>query len=128
MSARPFISYAREDREIAQRLYGDLRTNLAQPWIDTEDLLGGQDWEPAITKAIQECSHFLALISSNSVNKKGFVQKELRHALELLQSFPPAKSLLFRFGSTTHVLVMSDSLRFNGLIFSLDMRMDFAGS
>ncbi|HEX7678024.1 MAG TPA: toll/interleukin-1 receptor domain-containing protein [Thermoanaerobaculia bacterium] len=89
MDIRPFISYAREDREVAQRLYRDLRAAGAQPWLDTEDLLGGQDWEVSITRAIRESSQFLALISAHSVNKKGFVQKELRHALELLETFPP---------------------------------------
>lgn len=89
MSVRPFISYAREDRETALRLYRDLRKHGAHPWLDVEDLEAGQDWKQAITRAISESSHFLALISVHSVNKQGFVQKELRHALDLLDTFPP---------------------------------------
>ena len=102
MRIKPFISYAREDVNVAQKLYGDLRTAGAQPWIDVEDLLGGQDFELTITNAIRTSSHFLALISANSVNKRGFVQKELRHALEILQTFPPSETFLIpvRLNST----------------------------
>ncbi|MCP3996150.1 MAG: TIR domain-containing protein [bacterium] len=46
-----FISYAREDLEIARRLYRDLK-NLGYPaWIDTEDLLPGQRWKDSIQDA-----------------------------------------------------------------------------
>lgn len=89
MGVRPFISYAREDRETALRLYRDLVKSGARPWLDVEDLLPGQDWQHAITRAISESSHFLALLSVHSVNKQGYVQKELRHALDLLDTFPP---------------------------------------
>src|SRR3954453_17906892 len=91
MSVRPFISYAREDRETALRLYRDLHENGARPWLDVEDLVGGENWKHAITRAISESSHFIALISVHSVNKQGFVQKELRQALDLLETFPPGE-------------------------------------
>jgi hypothetical protein len=73
---------------LASRLYRDLRSAGAAPWIDTEDLLAGQNWKYEISSAIQRCTHFLALISAHSVNKQGFVQKELRHAIERLEMFP----------------------------------------
>jgi N-acetylmuramoyl-L-alanine amidase len=88
---RPFISYAHEDTEIATRLYEDLRRLGAEPWLDKIDLIGGQDWQEAIRRAVQECSHFLALLSSHSVNKRGFVQKELRQAISVLEEFPPGE-------------------------------------
>jgi TIR domain-containing protein len=53
--------------------------------------VGGQDWEATIRRAIRESSHFLALISQTSVDKRGFVQKELRQALEVLDEFPPGE-------------------------------------
>jgi hypothetical protein len=90
----PFISYAHEDAVTAKRLYTDLASAGANPWLDSEKLLGGQDWEGAIRKAIREATHFIALISKNSVNKRGFVQKELRHALEVLAEFPPNQIFL----------------------------------
>jgi hypothetical protein len=86
---RPFISYAREDSQHARRIYRDLRSVGATPWLDAEELIGGQEWEPAIRRAMRECTHFLALISESSVNKRGFVQRELREALEILDEMPP---------------------------------------
>src|SRR5882724_2622318 len=91
MAVRPFISYAKEDRDTALQLCRDLRQNGARPWIDVDDLIGGQDWKQAIARAISESSHFIALISHRSVNKQGFVQKELRQAVDLLETFPPGE-------------------------------------
>jgi hypothetical protein len=89
MEVRPFISYAREDRDIARRLYRDLSKCGSQPWLDIENLLGGQDWQRTISSAIRESSHFLALISHRSVSKRGFVQREVAEALRVLELFPP---------------------------------------
>jgi hypothetical protein len=89
MSARPFISYAREDCDVAVRLRDDLVRLGATPWIDVSDLIAGQDWQLAISRALRESSHFLALLSHHSVTKRGYVQKEVREALDLLEQFPP---------------------------------------
>ena len=37
-----FICYAREDIDIAQRLYADLERAGVSPWIDTKDLKSGE--------------------------------------------------------------------------------------
>lgn len=84
-----FISYAREDLEMAERLARDLRGAGFEPWIDVVDLLPGVRWDNAIKRAIKESSHLIAVMSSSSVNKRGYVQKELSQALEVLKEFPP---------------------------------------
>jgi hypothetical protein len=73
-----FISYAREDI-------------VFDPWFDKESLLLGDEWRIAIVTAIKKCDYFLALLSSNSVQKSGFVQKELREALSALEELPEGK-------------------------------------
>ena len=83
-----FISYAREDREAVARLYRDLQARGLEPWLDSVDLLPGVDWKSAIAEAIESSSHFIALLSSTSVGKRGYVQKELRKALDVLEEFP----------------------------------------
>lgn len=87
-----FISYAREDKNSAKKLYEGLRlTNGVQPWLDSEQLLPGVNWEDEIMKAMQQ-SHLIALLlSSKSVTKEGYVQKEIREALDRLTSFPPGR-------------------------------------
>ena len=83
-----FISYASEDYDIAKRLYDDLKRAGITPWLDREDLLPGQNWRETIHHAIREASCFLLIISKNSVSKKGYIQKEQRIVLELLDEFP----------------------------------------
>jgi hypothetical protein len=51
------------------------------PWLDEEDLIGGQTWEVEVEKAICESGVFITCLSENSISKHGFVQKELRLAL-----------------------------------------------
>ncbi|QTA82966.1 Adenylate/guanylate cyclase catalytic domain-containing protein [Desulfonema limicola] len=83
-----FISYANEDRSFSKRIYDDLSTFGFSPWLDCEKILPGQDWKKTIKKAIKESTFFLALLSSNSVSKNGYVQKELKIAFELLENQP----------------------------------------
>jgi hypothetical protein len=44
--------------------------------------LAGQPWEEAITKALQDSYVVIVCLSQNSVSKIGFVQKEIRIALD----------------------------------------------
>lgn len=88
---RPFISYAREDYETAVRLFEDLRRAGLTPWLDRKALRAGEDWRAAIREGLRSATHVIALISQHSVNKRGFVQKELRQALELLEEIPPGQ-------------------------------------
>ena len=85
-----FVSYAREDYDTAKRLYDDLKKQPGViPWMDKIDLIVGQKWEKVIKDEIRGCSHFLALLSENSVSKRGFVQKELKTAFDELGRIPP---------------------------------------
>ena len=83
-----FLCYAREDYDSAKRLYDDLKKSDVIPWMDSEDLLPGQKWRVAIPKALKESRYVLALLSSHSLSKRGFVQKELKRAFDLLDELP----------------------------------------
>ena len=83
-----FISYAREDIDAAKRIYSELKSLGANVWLDQESILPGQNWKVAINQEIRNCRYFLAILSQNSVTKKGFVQRELSEALDILKEFP----------------------------------------
>ncbi|MCP4108422.1 MAG: DUF1566 domain-containing protein [Desulfobacteraceae bacterium] len=83
-----FISYAREDIETARKLYHDLKKAGVNPWLDKEELIPGQNWKLTVTREIKECRYFIALMSSHSVTKQGFVQTELKKAMDILEQFP----------------------------------------
>jgi len=91
MKVKVFISYAKEDYAIAKKLFDDLKKHDLNPWLDKEFLLPVQDWKQIITNTIKECSHFITLISSHSISKQGYVQKEQKTALEVLEEMPPDK-------------------------------------
>ena len=83
-----FISYAREDSAAAERLYRDLKNAGAKPWIDKEEIRAGENWDLALSKAIKNNRYFIPLFSSKSVDKIGYVNKELRYALDALDNYP----------------------------------------
>lgn len=92
--SRIFISYAREDHAAALRLYRELTVVGIPCWLDTECLRPGEPWKLAVGDAIKKSRFFLALLSSNSVSKRGYIQKELSEALELQALCPPGDIFL----------------------------------
>ena len=80
-----FLSYAREDKAKVRSIYTRLSGAGLAPWMDIEDLAPGEVWESSIKKAIRYADFFLAFLSRNSVNKRGFLQKEIKNALDTWQ-------------------------------------------
>jgi hypothetical protein len=79
MDQQHFSSAARQDSDAALRLYEDLKTRTdLKPWLDKKDLLPGQNWDIEIRKAIKNSRYFIALFSSTSVQKRGYVHKEFK--------------------------------------------------
>lgn len=89
-----FLSYAHEDRPEAERLYSDITAAGLSVWFDRESLLPGQQWKPAIRMAIRNVQFFVALMSSRSTTKRGFVNREFTEAFEVLEEFPESAVFL----------------------------------
>jgi hypothetical protein len=83
-----FISYAREDSPEAEKLYEILKEAGTKPWMDKKEIRPGQNWRLAISKAIKNTRYFLPLFSSKWVGKIGYVNKELKYALDVLDTYP----------------------------------------
>jgi serine/threonine protein kinase len=84
-TVRIFLSYVREDEEKVESLYQKLSEKGFKPWMDKKDILPGEDWELSIRRAIRSSDFFLACLSANSVNRRGFLQKEIKDALDIWQ-------------------------------------------
>jgi len=82
MSVKVFLSYAREDENRVGNLYDMLDKEGLNPWMDKRDILGGEDWERSIWRALQDSDFFLLCLSENSVNKRGFLRREIKRAQE----------------------------------------------
>jgi formylglycine-generating enzyme required for sulfatase activity len=86
---RVFLCHSSQDKPAVRELYKKLRNEpWIQPWLDEEELYPGDDWELAIEKAVENSDVVLACISNGSINKRGFVQKELRFALDVALEMP----------------------------------------
>jgi CheY-like chemotaxis protein len=83
-----FLCHAIEDKAKVKELYHRLRRTGIQSWLDEENLLPGQHWEKEIRKAIQEASVILVFLSESSVTKEGFVNKEIKIALDVADEKP----------------------------------------
>jgi hypothetical protein len=62
--------------------------------MDVIDLIPGQDWQVETRNAIRSCSYFLLLLSQKSVTKRGFVQREVREAMDISLELPPGQIFL----------------------------------
>jgi hypothetical protein len=85
MTLNVFISYAKENQTIAENYYTWLEKEGFSPWLDIKKLKGGQNWELEIDRALQKANVVVLLMSSTSVNKRGFVQREVKDALDNLR-------------------------------------------
>lgn len=83
-----FISYAREDRVFASQLSAKLEDAGIDHWIDTRSIKPGQDWKREISLGLRSASHIVLLISGNSVSKRGYVQREIKEALDFMKEVP----------------------------------------
>lgn len=89
-----FISYASEDYEQAADLGFYLAYDGFDPWIDREKLLPGEDWDLKLRSAIEGCDAAIVCLSNASVNKRGYLQKEIRKMLDVAGEIPQGEVFL----------------------------------
>jgi hypothetical protein len=80
---RIFLSYAHMDEKPVREVYKRLKEAGYNPWIDREDILGGEEWEKATEKAIEDAALFIPCLTHNSITHRGMVQSELKFALKV---------------------------------------------
>jgi serine/threonine protein kinase len=83
-----FLCHSSEDKPAVRDLYQRLRAEGVAPWLDEEDLLAGQDWRHEIPKAVRESDIVIICLSRQSVTKIGYVQKEIKYALDVADEQP----------------------------------------
>jgi hypothetical protein len=85
---RVFLCHASQDKPAVWKLHRYLKQHGAKPWLDQADLLPGENWEVEIPKALYNSDVILVCLSKNSVDKEGYVQKEITFALDKAQEKP----------------------------------------
>jgi tetratricopeptide (TPR) repeat protein len=86
--AKVFLCHGSGDKPAVRELYRRLTSDGFRPWLDEEELIPGQRWETEIRKAVRESDVVLVCLSQRSASKEGFVQKEIRFALDTADEKP----------------------------------------
>jgi hypothetical protein len=75
-----FISYAREDTQLAKQLAEQLRASGLEPWLDLEELHAGENWASASGRALESSDVIVALVSK-SFSRSHHLQREWNFAI-----------------------------------------------
>ena len=86
---RVFLCHASQDKPVVRELYQRLLAEKwIDPWLDEEKLLPGQDWDMEIEKAVETSDAVIVCLSNTSVSKEGYIQRELKFALDIALEKP----------------------------------------
>jgi hypothetical protein len=78
---RVFLCHSSTDRSTVRQLCVDLKRDGYDPWLDDE-ILAREDWEEGFRNAIDSADAILVCLSPSSVNKDGYLQREIRLVLD----------------------------------------------
>jgi TIR domain len=85
---RVFLCHSSEDKPAVRSLYNRLVKLGVDCWLDERKLLAGQNWQREIRRALKDAHVVIICLSRKSVKRKGYMQKELKDALEIAQEYP----------------------------------------
>ncbi|GAC1347732.1 MAG: hypothetical protein NVSMB27_13810 [Ktedonobacteraceae bacterium] len=85
---RVFLCHSSGDKTHVRNLCERLKAEGIEVWLDEKSLLAGQDWELEIRKTIRNIDVIIVCLTQNSITKVGFVQKEIRLALDAADAQP----------------------------------------
>ena len=83
-----FLCHASGDKPPVRELYKHLVNEGVDAWLDQEKLLPGQDWRLEIPQAVHAADVVVVCLSNKSLTKEGYVQKEIKFALDIAEEKP----------------------------------------
>ena len=133
-----FLCHASGDKPSVRDLYKRLLAEGVNPWLDKEKLLPGQDWRLEIPKAVRDVDVVVVCLSKKSITKEGYVQKEIKFALDIAEEKPEGTIFLIpaRLEDCTvpdrlsrwHWVDLYEDNGFIMLLRSLKLRADAVGA
>jgi hypothetical protein len=85
---RVFLCHSSTDKPAVRQLYQKLCTDGFDPWLDEEKILPGHQRRDEIVRAIRESEVVIVCLSQDSITKTGFVQREIKYALDIALEQP----------------------------------------
>ncbi|HEX6910563.1 MAG TPA: TIR domain-containing protein, partial [Longimicrobium sp.] len=83
-----FLCHASEDKPHVIELYADLKAQGIEPWLDKQNLVGGQHWMREIRRVIRGATAVVICLSNTAVRKRGVFQREIKLALSEAEEQP----------------------------------------
>lgn len=133
-----FLCHASGDKPQVRALYKRLIAEGVDAWLDQEKLLPGQNWRVEIPRAVKESDVVVICLSNNSITKEGYIQKEIKFALDVADEKPEGS--IFLIPARLEECVVPDKLSvwqwvdlyenngFVKLLRSLKLRADRVGA
>jgi len=88
-SLNVFLCHSSGDKPVVRKLYQRLYSRQGiDPWLDEAKLLPGEHWNHEITRAVKESDAVIVCISKDSITKEGYIQKEIKRALDVADEKP----------------------------------------
>jgi len=87
-SVNVFLCHTSVDKPKVRALYCYLRKQGIKVWFDEVDLVVGQDWQVEIPKALIASNAIIICLTKNSVDKEGYIQNEIKFALDKALEMP----------------------------------------
>jgi hypothetical protein len=106
--AKLFLCYTGADRKKVATLYDRLCEDGFDPWMDKKNLVGGQDWEREIHRAIESANFFIACLSKEFCNRT-YAHKEIKLAWDVLDTMP--EGTIYFIPARLEECVIEDKLR-----------------
>jgi len=85
---RIFLCHSSVDKPKVRKLYRKLQNQGFDPWLDEVNLIGGQDWKIEIPKALANSDAIIICLTKNSIDREGYIQKEIKFALDRALNMP----------------------------------------
>ncbi|GEM_PF-2427642 len=83
-----FLCHSKDDKPKIRKLYNRLIADNFDVWLDEVKLIPGQDWDFEIKKAVRNSDTVVVCLSNSSTTKEGYIQKEIRFALDVADEKP----------------------------------------
>lgn len=126
-----FLSYAREDKPLAERIFIRLRRNGIHVWMDKppqpyayEGLVPGANWNEVLQKQIRKAHSFLPLFTATAVATGSYFEHELRTALQICSETPDRSDFIIPILSGGHAPELSVAGRTFGAFQWVDIEAD----